>query len=83
MSSLSQNKWFKIIAVGSDSPPYGSVLVQTSKEKGRIVELVFEQAFPEYNLQSLIRSGGWFDNFEPFSAEKIEHIKHLIDTAKK
>lgn len=81
-SSNHKNKSYKVIAVMGE-PPYSTLLVQTAPVKGRIVELTLEpEALPEWNLESLIRSGGWHDKFEPFDDKTLDKIKHLIDTAK-
>jgi hypothetical protein len=81
LPSSHNDKSFKVIAV-IGKPPYSTLLVQTAPGKGRIIELeVGTSALPEWNLDSLIRSGGWHDNFEPFDNETLTKIKHLIDTA--
>ena len=77
-----KNKSFKVIAVIGE-PPHRSLLVQTAPGKGRIIELTLEpEALPEWNLESLIRSGPWTDKFKPFDDKTLDKIKHLIDTAK-
>jgi hypothetical protein len=82
LPSNHNDKSFKVVAV-SGEPPYSTLLVQTAPGKGRIIELEFgARALPEWNLESLIRAGGWHDNFEPFDNETLAKIKHLIDTAK-
>jgi len=82
LPSNHNDKSFKIVAVGGE-PPYTTLLVQTAPGKGRIIELEFgARALPEWNLESLIRAGGWHDNFEPFDDKMLAKIKHLIDTAK-
>jgi hypothetical protein len=81
LPSKNSDKPFKIVAV-SGKPPHGTLLVQTAPDKGRIIELEYEpSALPEWNLESLIRSGPWHDKFEPFDNETLAKIKHLIDTA--
>lgn len=84
MSPLNRNdKSFKVIAVMGDDPPHNSLLVQTAPGKGRIIELGYGAgALPEWNLQSLIRSGPWHDRFEPFDDKTLAKIKYFIDTAK-
>ena len=82
LPSNHNDKSFKVVAVGGE-PPYSTLLVQTAPGKGRIIELELgASALPEWNLESLIRAGGWHDNFEPFDNETLAKIKHLIDTAK-
>ena len=82
LPSNHNDKSFKIVAV-SGKPPYSTLLVQTSPGKGRIIELGYGAgALPEWNLESLIRSGPWHDRFEPFDDKILAKIKHFIDTAK-
>lgn len=82
LPSNHNDKSFKVIAVMGDDPPQTSLLVQTAPGKGRIIELEFGKALPEWNLDSLIRSGPWHDRFEPFDDKTLAKIKHFIDTAK-
>jgi len=75
------DKFFEVVAVKGE-PPYSTLLVRTAFEKGRIVELNFDEAMPEWNLLSIVRGGGWVDEFEPFDDKTLAKIKHLVDTAK-